>query len=70
MTRDEMLSYLRDVHTIREMENEAIALYQQKKIRGFLHLYVGQVSGGCGSSSPLVWLKYGRAQAHRNVAQS
>ena len=43
VTREEMLEYYRKMQMIREMETTAAELYQQKKIRGFLHLYSGQV---------------------------
>ena len=39
-----MLKYYRQMVLIREMESSARELYQEKKIRGFLHLYVGQVN--------------------------
>ena len=43
VTREEMLHYYREMQVIREMENMAAVLYREKKIRGFLHLYDGQV---------------------------
>lgn len=41
-TRDEMLSYYREMQMIRRMEDASFALYRDKIIRGFLHLYNGQ----------------------------
>lgn len=45
MTRDESLAYYREMVEVREMEMAARDLYQKKIIRGFLHLFVGQVRG-------------------------
>ena len=44
VTRDDLLRYFREMSTIRELEKTARAMYQDKKIRGFCHLYDGQVS--------------------------
>ncbi|XP_062510198.1 pyruvate dehydrogenase E1 component subunit alpha, mitochondrial-like [Corticium candelabrum] len=41
-TRDEMLSYYREMTIIRRMEDASFAMYRDKLIRGFLHLYNGQ----------------------------
>jgi pyruvate dehydrogenase E1 component alpha subunit len=43
LTRDDVLAFYRQMNAIREMELAARELYQSKKIRGFLHLFVGQV---------------------------
>ena len=43
VTREDLLSYYRDMAIIREMETQSTQLYGQKKIRGFLHVYSGQV---------------------------
>lgn len=43
LSRDDVLKFYRQMSVIREMELEARELYQSKKIRGFLHLFVGQV---------------------------
>lgn len=43
LTREDVLAFYRQMNAIREMELAARELYQSKKIRGFLHLFVGQV---------------------------
>ena len=43
VTRDDLLEYIRQMQVIRQMELMAAKLYQDKKIRGFLHICDGQV---------------------------
>ncbi len=42
-TGEELLKYFKDMSVIRRMETTAQEAYREKKIRGFLHLYSGQV---------------------------
>jgi len=43
VTRDDALQMFKQLHTIRRMETAAGNLYKEKIIRGFCHLYSGQV---------------------------
>lgn len=43
VTRDEALDIYNKLHTIRRMETAAGNLYKEKIVRGFCHLYSGQV---------------------------
>ena len=43
LSRNDVLQFYREMTIIREMEERARNLYREKKIRGFLHVYVGQV---------------------------
>lgn len=43
LTRDEALHYYTQLQTIRRIEAAAGNLYKEKIIRGFCHLYSGQV---------------------------
>ncbi|WP_346840097.1 pyruvate dehydrogenase (acetyl-transferring) E1 component subunit alpha [Microbulbifer sp. SAOS-129_SWC] len=47
--RKQGLRWLRDMTRIRRMEEQCAELYGQEKIRGFLHLYIGEeaVAAGC-----------------------
>ena len=44
LTRDEALKLYYEMSLIRKMESTAADLYKARHIRGFLHLYSGQVS--------------------------
>lgn len=41
-TRDEALRYLRQMFSVRRLENMANSFYKEKLVRGFCHLYSGQ----------------------------
>ena len=43
-SKEELISYFKDMAVIRRMETTASEAYRSKQIRGFLHLYSGQVS--------------------------
>jgi pyruvate dehydrogenase E1 component alpha subunit len=51
MDSAEMLKLYEQMVTIRRMEEECADLYQQGKIGGFLHLYIGQEAVGVGAIS-------------------
>lgn len=44
VTKEEALDLYRKLHTIRRMETAAGNLYKEKIVRGFCHLYSGQVN--------------------------
>lgn len=44
VTKEDALLYYRQMQTIRRLETSAGNLYKEKVIRGFCHLYSGQVS--------------------------
>lgn len=51
LTPDQKIGYLRTMYRIRRFEERAVRAYQQGKIGGFLHLYIGQESVAVGSLS-------------------
>ncbi|MBI3993737.1 MAG: pyruvate dehydrogenase (acetyl-transferring) E1 component subunit alpha [Candidatus Lambdaproteobacteria bacterium] len=53
MTREEALSLLHNMLRIRRLEERAIELYSATKIRGFLHLYIGEEAVGVGAMGAL-----------------
>ncbi len=48
ITRDRALAYLRDMTRIRRFEEKCAEVYSAGKIRGFLHLYIGEEAVACG----------------------
>jgi pyruvate dehydrogenase E1 component subunit alpha len=48
MEKDEMLAVFHQMVLIRRLEEAAAGLYQEGKVGGFLHLYIGQEAVGCG----------------------
>ena len=47
-TRDSALAALRDMLRIRRFEERCAELYGEQKIRGFLHLYIGEEAVAVG----------------------
>src|SRR3990170_5323062 len=52
-SRDHALGLLRQMMLIRRFEEKSAELYQQGKIRGFLHLYIGEEAVGVGAMQAL-----------------
>ncbi|KAK4337127.1 hypothetical protein RND71_043886 [Anisodus tanguticus] len=48
LTREQALKYYTEMATIRRLETSANALYKEKSIRGFCHLYTGQEAVAVG----------------------
>lgn len=48
---EEKIEFLRTMYRVRRFEERAVRAYQQGKIGGFLHLYIGQESVATGSIS-------------------
>ena len=49
--KDELIRFYRDMVRIRRFEERCLRAYQQGKIGGFLHLYIGQESVAIGCVS-------------------
>ena len=53
ISRDHALGLLRDMIRIRRLEEKSAELYSSQKIRGFLHLYIGEEAVGVGAMHAL-----------------
>jgi pyruvate dehydrogenase E1 component alpha subunit len=53
LTREHLLALLRGMVRIRRFEEKCAELYQQEKIRGFLHLYIGEEAIAVGAMQAL-----------------
>jgi len=53
ISRDHALELLRDMIRIRRLEEKSAELYSKEKIRGFLHLYIGEEAVGVGAMHAL-----------------
>jgi len=53
LTREHLLALLRAMVRIRRFEEKCAELYQQEKIRGFLHLYIGEEAIAVGAMQAL-----------------
>ncbi len=53
VSREHALELLRKMMLIRRLEEKSAELYMQEKIRGFLHLYIGEEAVGTGAMSAL-----------------
>ncbi|MGY8696969.1 MAG: thiamine pyrophosphate-dependent enzyme, partial [Verrucomicrobiia bacterium] len=51
LSKDELIGFYRDMVRIRRFEERSLRAYQQGRIAGFLHLYIGQESIAVGSIS-------------------
>lgn len=53
VSREHLMKLLRQMTRVRRMEEKCAELYTQEKIRGFLHLYIGEEAVGTGVISSL-----------------
>ena len=53
ISRDHGIELLRDMIRIRRLEEKSAELYAKQKIRGFLHLYIGEEAVGVGAMHAL-----------------
>ncbi|WP_323844219.1 pyruvate dehydrogenase (acetyl-transferring) E1 component subunit alpha [Microbulbifer magnicolonia] len=53
VSREQGLRWLKDMTRVRRMEEKCAELYGQEKIRGFLHLYIGEEAVAAGAMAEL-----------------
>ena len=53
LSREHLLGLLHEMVRIRRLEEKCAELYQQEKIRGFLHLYIGEEAIAVGAMRAL-----------------
>ena len=53
LSREQLLGLLAGMVRIRRFEEKCAELYQQEKIRGFLHLYIGEEAIAAGAMEAL-----------------
>ena len=66
LNRDHALHLLREMLRIRRFEERCAELYTEEKIRGFLHLYIGEEAIAVGARA--IWLQAGIV--HNGAAQT
>ena len=76
--REHGLALLHEMLRIRRFEERCVELYSAQKIRGFLHLYIGEEAVGVGALQALTpddaivatYREHGQARARRGPARA